>query len=125
MFCKNTVVNMEIVDYDAAAKLLSSLTGLPFTPQKIQQAAERIINLERLYLQKCGLTRKDDSLPRRFTHEPLSADSRESAGSVVELDYMLDEYYLARGWTLRLACRHHPNFKSLALARCCKCLITP
>ena len=114
--CKNTVVNMEIVDYDAAAKLLSSLTGILFTPQKIQQAAERIINLERLYLQKCGLTRKDDSLPRRFTHEPLPADSRESTGSVVELDDMLDEYYLARGWDVKTGLPSPSKLQDLGLS---------
>ena len=44
-----------------------------------------------------GIARKDDTLPARFLQEPLPAGN-PSAGAVVELDAMLDEYYSARGW---------------------------
>jgi aldehyde:ferredoxin oxidoreductase len=43
------------------------------------------------------VTRSDDTLPARFLQEPLP-ESNPSAGAVVELDPMLDEYYRARGW---------------------------
>ena len=44
----------------------------------------------------CGLTRTDDNLPYRFTHEPFPAGA--SAGHVPDLPNMLDEYYEFRGW---------------------------
>ncbi|MCJ7682779.1 MAG: hypothetical protein MUO68_00635 [Desulfobacteraceae bacterium] len=34
-------------------------------------SGERIINLERLFLIRAGFGSKDDSLPKRFTREPL------------------------------------------------------
>ena len=43
-----------------------------------------------------GFSRRDDSLPERFTREPLP--SGPFKGSVVELDLMLREYYSIRGW---------------------------
>jgi len=95
--CKNTIVNMEILDFDSSADLLRIATGLDFDGKSIRNASERMVNLERLYLQELGISRKDDSLPRRFTEEPMPGNNPTS-GSVVELETMLDEYYEARGW---------------------------
>ncbi len=99
--CKNTVVNMEAIDFDRAAEFLRAATGLAFDGAGVQRACERTVNLERLYNAREGLTRADDRLPDRFVKEPLPADSGPSAGSVVELEPMLDEYYAARGWDLK------------------------
>ena len=44
-----------------------------------------------------GLTGKDDTLPRRLTHEPMPAGPAE--GMVCHLEEMLDEYYEVQGWT--------------------------
>jgi aldehyde:ferredoxin oxidoreductase len=46
------------------------------------------------------VTRKDDTLPRRFLEEPLGPPGSPSAGALVELETMLDDYYRARGWDL-------------------------
>jgi aldehyde:ferredoxin oxidoreductase len=59
---------------------------------------ERVVNAEKAFNASLGLTRRDDTLPRRFLSEPLPPESGPSAGSVVELEPMLDEYYTARGW---------------------------
>jgi len=98
--CKNTLVNMEILPYDQAACILAAATGWEFSEEELQASCERLVNLERCYNARLGLGRADDTLPDRFTREPLPPDSGPSAGSVVELDQMLDEYYLARGWDL-------------------------
>ena len=96
--CKNTITNMEILSYSEAAELLNHLTGLQFTESSIQKACERVYNIERSYIVREGIRRKDDTLPQRFLKEPLPEDSGPSAGSVVELDPMLDEYYRERNW---------------------------
>ncbi|HEY3316142.1 MAG TPA: aldehyde ferredoxin oxidoreductase family protein [Bacillota bacterium] len=98
--CKNTIVNMEVLPFDRAAEILRAATGLDFDGNQVQQACERLINLERLYNAREGLSRADDRLPERFLKEPLPAGSGPSTGSVVELEPMLDEYYSARGWDL-------------------------
>ena len=98
--CKNTIVNMEVLDYEQAAEFLRAATGLAFDGAGVQRACERTVNLERLFNAREGLTRADDRLPDRFLNEPLPAGSGPSAGSVVELEPMLDEYYTTRGWDL-------------------------
>ena len=91
--CKNTYNNMEVLDWEGTAELLKAATGWDFTGEEVQRIGERIVNLERLFIAREGITRRDDTLPRRFLEEPLPG-----WGSVLELDPMLDEYYRARGW---------------------------
>ena len=97
--CKNTIVNMEIIDFEEGAALLQALSGIPFTGEGVQQACERVLNLERAFIVREGIRRSDDTLPERFLKEPLPGE-HPSKGSVVELEAMLDEYYEARGWDL-------------------------
>jgi aldehyde:ferredoxin oxidoreductase len=98
--CKNTYNNMEVLDWQETADLLNAATGWDMTGEEVRQAGERIVNLERLIIAREGITRADDTLPRRFLKEPLGPADNPSAGSVVDLDQMLDEYYEARGWDL-------------------------
>jgi aldehyde:ferredoxin oxidoreductase len=58
------------------------------------RAAERVYNLERLFLLKAGST--EDTLPPRMLDEPLTEGPAK--GRVVDLDKMLPEYYAYRGW---------------------------
>ena len=99
--CKNTYNNMEVLDWDETAELLQAATGWDLTGEEVRLIGERVVNLERLFIAREGITRADDTLPRRFLEEPMSEDSGASAGSVLELEPMLDEYYGARGWDLR------------------------
>ncbi len=98
--CKNTYNNMEVLDWQETAELLNAATGWDMTGEEVRQAGERIVNLERLFIAREGITRADDTLPRRFLKEPLGPADNPSAGSMVDLDQMLDEYYEARGWDL-------------------------
>ncbi len=66
------------------------------SPEDMLKIGERIWNLERLFNNAAGMTRADDSLPPRITSEPLTVGA--SAGHVVDLQPMLDEYYQLRGW---------------------------
>jgi aldehyde:ferredoxin oxidoreductase len=68
------------------------------TAQDLLEAGERINNLERLFNIREGLTRADDTLPRRFLKEPI-LDNKGNP-QTVDLERLLDMYYLARGWDL-------------------------
>jgi aldehyde:ferredoxin oxidoreductase len=98
--CKNTYNNMEVLDWEGTAELLQAATGWAWTGEQVRQVGERIVNLERLFNAREGLGRADDTLPRRFLDEPLGEASGPSAGAVLELEPMLDEYYRVRGWDL-------------------------
>jgi len=96
--CKNTYNNMEALDWDETAELLSAATGWIWKGEQVRLVGERIVNAERLLNARWGITRRDDSLPRRFLDEPAGPPDSPSAGSVVELGPMLEEYYGVRGW---------------------------
>ncbi|MFC2002252.1 aldehyde ferredoxin oxidoreductase C-terminal domain-containing protein, partial [Chloroflexota bacterium] len=78
------------------AKLYNGITGLDIDAGEVKTIGERIVNLERAFNVREGLTRKDDCLPERFLKEPMPAGP--TGGQVVNLDLMLDEYYEQRGW---------------------------
>ena len=91
--CKFTAFAMK---EDYYARLLSAVWGETVEPQELLQLGERIWNAERLFNLAAGFTRDDDTLPSRLLHEPVPAGP--SAGHVVDLPPMLDEYYISRGW---------------------------
>jgi aldehyde:ferredoxin oxidoreductase len=76
---------------------MNAATGANYTLEELSEAGQRIINIERLFLVKAGFTRKDDSLPKRMTEEPMPEGP--SKGHVCHLEEMLDEYYAVREWT--------------------------
>lgn len=111
--CKfSTAETYALYPEDLAAGL-SALWGQEVSAEQLMAVGERIVNLERLYNVRLGLSRRDDHLPRRFTTEPLPIHSYEQdavSGSVVrspnpvhvgqlhDFEAMLDRYYDLRGW---------------------------
>jgi len=91
--CKFTAFAMK---EDYYARLLSAAWGEAIEPQELLLLGERIWNAERLFNLAAGFDRSDDTLPARLLHEPVPAGP--SAGQVVDLPPMLDEYYISRGW---------------------------
>jgi len=96
--CKNVYNNMEVLDWEGTAELIEAAIGIKISGEEVRRAGERIVNAERLINQRFGIGRADDRLPRRFLEEPAGPADSPSAGSVLELEPMLDEYYAARGW---------------------------
>jgi aldehyde:ferredoxin oxidoreductase len=115
--CKNTYNNMEVLDWEGTAELLQAATGWDLSGEEVRRIGERIVNLERLFIAREGITRKDDTLPARFLHEPLPEGSGPSTGSVLELEPMLDEYYRARGWDLETGLPTRDKLSELGLTK--------
>ena len=97
--CKNLAENMGLLQFDRAAEITEAATGFHFTEQTMFEIGERIVNLERAYLVRQGIRRRDDYLPTRFLEEPLP--NGNSKGAIFEIEPMLDEYYAERGWDLK------------------------
>jgi aldehyde:ferredoxin oxidoreductase len=81
------------------AEMLSTVTGLDFNDRELMTAGRRIYTLERIYNNRAGFTRADDTLPPRFFQEEFQTGS--SRHRRVRLEEMLDEYYAVRGWDAR------------------------
>jgi aldehyde:ferredoxin oxidoreductase len=99
---------------DDIAPGLSALWDEPLSGEDLLHIGERIVNLERLYNVREGLSRADDRLPARFTEEkvPLFGferdpetgrlqQSTEPVGQarIYDFEAMLDRYYQLRGWS--------------------------
>jgi aldehyde:ferredoxin oxidoreductase len=97
--CKNIGLSMDILDFDFAARLLTAGTGLKFTAEKINEVLNGVIERERRMNIDFGVTADQDTLPRRFIHEPLEEGA--SKGQVVPVDRMVKEYYQLKGWDER------------------------
>jgi len=77
---------------------IQALTGIKEwkTGEDILRIGERIYNLTRLFSMREGISGKDDRLPERLLKEPVQEGPTK--GVVVDLDTMLEEYYLVRHW---------------------------
>lgn len=110
--CKFTTAETYALYPDDLAAGLSALSGQAFSGDDLLQAGERIVNLERLYNARLGLSSADDRLPARFD-EPLEIYSYERdeasgemsfspepvhTGIIHDFGAMLDRYYRLRGW---------------------------
>jgi aldehyde:ferredoxin oxidoreductase len=94
--CKNVGLSMDILDFDFAARLLQAGCGLKFTAEQINAALRGVIERDRLLNIDFGIDAGQDTLPQRFTHEPLKKGA--SKDNVVPVDRMVKEYYQIKGW---------------------------
>lgn len=80
---------------------LSRLTcGLDLSREDVVQIGKNVLDAERLFNTREGVTRADDTLPKRYFDDPMPL--RMAAGHRIEREgfgKMLEEYYALRGWT--------------------------
>ena len=111
--CKFTTAETYALYPEDLAAGLSALWGREVNGEDLLTVGERIVNLERLYNARLGLSRTDDRLPDRFTSQPLEVYGFERdegtgevhpspepvhVGRLRDFDAMLDRYYHLRGW---------------------------
>ena len=72
-FCS---IAMSVLDLPLLVTWTNCVTGWDMDATELLRAGERTFNLKRLFNLSCGLTRADDTLPYRFTHEPFESGGR-------------------------------------------------
>lgn len=75
---------------------LTMVTGVEYSVANLLKAGERIFNLKRQFNVKAGISRKDDTIPRRILTE--ARPDGGAAGNLPPLAEVLEEYYSYRGW---------------------------
>ncbi|MFQ6118144.1 MAG: aldehyde ferredoxin oxidoreductase C-terminal domain-containing protein, partial [Candidatus Bipolaricaulia bacterium] len=88
-----------LLDYEHFAELVHLVTGLLISREEFEEIAHRIVDLERLINMREGISRKDDTLPRRYFEEEMKL--RLAKGQRIERERfqeMLSAYYRLRGW---------------------------
>jgi len=80
------------------ARMMTGVTGMDFSEARLEEIANRIAALERLFNFEAGVTPDDDLLPPRFAEIPIRVGGREVAVSAEAQDRMRTDYYKVRGW---------------------------
>jgi aldehyde:ferredoxin oxidoreductase len=98
------------------AELYSAGKGIELTLEVLMEAAHRIHTLERAYCVREGLTRDDDTLPRRFLQEPVPGGPFKGEKiDPAKLEEMKTEYYALRGWNPATGVPTQETLKKLGL----------
>ena len=80
------------------AELLSALTGVDFSEERLHKACDRIFNVERAYLVRNGIRREHDVPPRHFLETPIPEGP--SKGRTIDrekFEELKDAWYAVRG----------------------------
>jgi len=84
--------------WDDLREVITATTGMDLSEEDLRKIACHISNATRTFNIREGVTREDDTLPRRFFEEPIEEGKifkRE------DFDRLLTEYYELRGWDKR------------------------
>jgi aldehyde:ferredoxin oxidoreductase len=89
----------KLLKYEHFSQLLEKAFGASFSVDELRDIGRRIVDLERALINREGIRRKDDTLPRRYFDEPLPHG--EAKGHRIDREKfreMLDGYYQFRRW---------------------------
>jgi len=83
---------------DPWARMVSGVTGLDFSTHKLEEMANRVAALERIFNIRAGAKPEDDSLPERFSKTPIKVSGKERSIPKSSVEKMRDDYYAVRDW---------------------------
>ncbi len=85
--------------YEHFSKLIEYTSDIYMSETELQEVGKRVIDTERLINIREGVTRKDDTLPKRYFDDPMPLGV--SKGHHIDrqkFDEMLTKFYRLRGW---------------------------
>ena len=87
------------VDYTWMKNLIHSASGWKFTENDIREIGKRVIDIERMFNNREGISRIHDTLPKRYFDDPMPL--KLAKGHYIDrkkFDTLLSNYYHLRGW---------------------------
>jgi aldehyde:ferredoxin oxidoreductase len=105
------------ITIDHWAEFIAALTGWDVDGNELLITGERVINLQRLFNNREGITAKDDFLPERVCAVPsFGKYAEEEECGIKDMESMLLDYYQARGWDSVTGVPTIEKLKELGLA---------
>ena len=95
--CKFVMYTLDADFLEQYLKWFKEIVGWDMTKEEWLETGERIFNLKRAYLVRCGISRKDDRLPPRMSKRRKTGGAGDQ---IPKVEAMLDKYYEARGWDM-------------------------
>jgi aldehyde:ferredoxin oxidoreductase len=83
---------------DPWSRMVSGVTGFDFSTTRLEEVANRIATLERLFNLEAGAKSENDALPERFSLEPILVGKEEKLVPSEAIEKMRKDYYEVRGW---------------------------
>ncbi len=81
--------------WDELLEIINITTGLKLDKAGLKRIATNVLNLVREFNFKCGISKKDDTLPLRFFNEKIN---NENILKKEDFEKMLTDYYKLRNW---------------------------
>jgi aldehyde:ferredoxin oxidoreductase len=98
------------------AKLFSAATGMDIDEEGMTEIGDRIWALERAFIAREGITRKDDVLVGRLANEPMNGGQFDGVRiNKTKWDKMLDEYYDLVGFDKKTGIPTRAKLESVGL----------
>jgi len=99
---------------DILPDLYTAATGWTLTRDNLLHTAARVVNVERAHNCRLGLTAADDTLPPRFTEDPMPEGP--SKGQVYDiLEPMKEAWYTVQGWNPETGIPQRETLEKLGL----------
>jgi aldehyde:ferredoxin oxidoreductase len=96
-------------------ELYTAATGFELTKEQLLETSARVTNVERAHNCRLGLTAADDTLPPRFTEDPIPEGP--SKGKVYDiLEPMKEAWYTVQGWNTVTGIPKQETLEKLGLA---------
>jgi len=86
----------DIYQWKELLEMVGMTTGMDLTKDQLRRIASNIQTATRIFNMREGVTRADDTLPRRFFEEPIG--SKKSIITREDLERLKDDYYRLREW---------------------------
>lgn len=86
----------DLILWPELRQLVKAVTGWDYTQVQLEEVANRVVTLTKVFNIREGAGRELDTLPKRMFREPLN--NGRDVIKIEELDVMLDDYYELRGW---------------------------
>ncbi len=86
----------DLYPWEALSLIVNATTGMELDKKGLQEIASNITNKAREFNLREGMTREDDTLPKRFFEEKLKDSGKVLLRS--DFETMVSDYYKLRGW---------------------------
>ena len=87
----------DLYPWEAISLIINATTGMDLNKKQLQGMASNITNKAREFNLREGMTKRDDTLPKRFFEQKL-----EDSGKLLlstHFEKMLSDYYRLKGWS--------------------------